>query len=65
MQLYCMEESRPKTIPMEPHLKLAKNERKLLEDMTLFRQIIGISFYLTITRPDISFLVTVISQFMD
>lgn len=36
-----------------------------MEDATLFRQIVGSLFYLTITRPDISFSVGVVSQFMD
>ncbi|XP_048229097.1 secreted RxLR effector protein 161-like [Ricinus communis] len=53
------------TTPMEPCLKLTKDEGKLLEDATLFRQLVGSLFYLTITRPDISYSVRVISQFMD
>ncbi|XP_039026046.1 secreted RxLR effector protein 161-like [Hibiscus syriacus] len=53
------------TTPMEPCLKLTKDEGKLLEDATLFRQLVGSLFYLTITRPDILYSVGVISQFME
>ncbi|XP_047253763.1 secreted RxLR effector protein 161-like [Capsicum annuum] len=53
------------TTPMEPCLKLIKDGGKLLEDTTLFRQLVGSLFYLTIIRPNISYSVGVFSQFMD
>ena len=65
LQLFHMENSREKTTPMEPNLKLARNEGKSLVDATFFRQLVGSLFYLTITRPDIAFSVGVVSQFMD
>lgn len=51
--------------PMESNLKLQKLEGDLLENATLFRQLVGSLFYLTITRPDIAYCVGVVSQFMD
>ncbi|KAL0451442.1 UNVERIFIED_CONTAM: Retrovirus-related Pol polyprotein from transposon RE1 [Sesamum latifolium] len=62
---FHMEDSKAKTTPMEPNIKLARNEGKSLKDATPFRQIVGSLFYLTITRPDIAFSVGVIYQFMD
>ena len=59
-----MENSREKTTPKEPNLKLARNEKKSLADVTFFRQL-GSLFYLTITRPDIAFSTGAVSQFMD
>ncbi|XP_037494657.1 secreted RxLR effector protein 161-like [Jatropha curcas] len=53
------------TTPMESCLKLSKIDGKLLENATVFRQIVGSSFYITITRPDIAYSVGVIFQFMD
>ncbi|XP_042059649.1 uncharacterized mitochondrial protein AtMg00810-like [Salvia splendens] len=61
---FRMRDSKPMTTPMESYLKLAKDEGKFLEDATLFRQLVGSLFYLSITRLDISFSVGVISQFM-
>ncbi|KAL0301535.1 UNVERIFIED_CONTAM: Secreted RxLR effector protein, partial [Sesamum radiatum] len=62
---FHMEDSKEKTTPMEPNIKLARNEGKSLKDATFFRQLVGSLFYLTIIRPDIAFSVGVISQFMD
>ncbi|KAA3460853.1 Retrovirus-related Pol polyprotein from transposon TNT 1-94 [Gossypium australe] len=54
-----------KTSPMELNIKLFRNEEKPLENATLFRQLVGSLFYLTITRFNIAFSVGVISQFME
>lgn len=62
---FQMEESKVMTTPMEPCTKLSKTEGKLLKDPSLFRQIVGSVLYLTITRPDIVYVVGVVSQFMD
>ena len=59
-----MGESKEKVTPMEPHLKLMKNERKQSEDVRKFRQLVGSLIYLTITRPEIAYSVGVVSQFM-
>ncbi|XP_073152551.1 secreted RxLR effector protein 161-like [Henckelia pumila] len=59
-----MGESKAVTTPMEPCLMLTKDGGKILEDATLFRQLVGSLFYSTITRPDISYSVGVVSQFM-
>lgn len=65
LQRFRMRESNEVTTPMEPYPKLSKIEGKRLKDATIFRQIVGSLFYLTITRPDIAFSVGVVSQFMD
>ncbi|RWR74934.1 Integrase, catalytic core [Cinnamomum micranthum f. kanehirae] len=65
LERFRMEESKIMDTPMDPSLKLIKDGGRLLKDATLFRQLVGSLFYLTITRPDISFPVGVVSQFMD
>ncbi|XP_061375432.1 uncharacterized mitochondrial protein AtMg00810-like [Gastrolobium bilobum] len=50
--------------PMEANLKLSSNSRELLSDPTSYRRIIGKLLYLTFTRPDLSFAVNRLSQYM-
>jgi hypothetical protein len=53
--------SRPVDVPMDPNKKLLKDEGKLFEDPGRYRRLVGKLNYLTITRPDISYAVSVVS----
>jgi len=55
---------KPISAPMEPNTKICAHERKVLEDATMYRQLVGTIIYLTLTRPDISFVVGVMSRYM-
>eukprot|EP00253_Pinus_taeda_P028748 PITA_28748 len=61
---FSMSESNPLTTPMEQNLKLTSIEGKEFEDATKYRQLVGSLNYLTTTRPDISFVVRILSKFM-
>ena len=50
--------------PMAPNVKLVPSQRELLRDPGRYRRLVGKLNYLTITRLDISFLVSVVSQFL-
>ena len=50
--------------PIEYNRCLNSHDGKSLSDATLYRQLVGSLIYLTITRPDISYAVHVVSQFM-
>ena len=50
--------------PMEVNVKCKKDEGDLLDDPTLYRHLVGSLIYLTTTRPDISYVVHQVSQFM-
>jgi hypothetical protein len=52
-------------VPMEPRLKLLKESKNPLVDVTLYRSIVGSLRYLVHTRPDMSFAVGYVSRFME
>jgi hypothetical protein len=53
--------SKPSNTSIEVNLKLHKNDDDPIDDQSL----VGNLVYLTITRPDISFSVNIVSQFMN
>eukprot|EP00253_Pinus_taeda_P001766 PITA_01766 len=52
------------TTPMEQNLMLTSTEGKEFEYATKYRQLVGSLNYLTSTRPNISFVVGILSRFM-
>ncbi|XP_031120833.1 uncharacterized protein LOC116024069 [Ipomoea triloba] len=50
--------------PMEVNVKYRKDEGELLPDPFLYRQLVGRLIYLTITRPNISYAIHIVSKFM-
>jgi hypothetical protein len=61
---YGMMGCKPVSIPLEQNVKLSVNERDLVEDTTMYKHIVGSLIYMTITRPDLSYAVGVVNQFM-
>ncbi|XP_059671154.1 uncharacterized mitochondrial protein AtMg00810-like [Cornus florida] len=55
---------RPASTPMDPNLKLSVESGELLPDPSVYQRLVGRLIYLTNTRPDLTFAVSVISQFM-
>ena len=50
--------------PIEYNCRLNSHDGESLSDATLYRQLVGSLIYLTVTHPDISYAVHVVSQFM-
>ena len=55
--------AKPCSTPMAPNIQLTK-ERELFEDLKRYRRLVGKLNYLTVTRPDIAYLASVLSQYM-
>lgn len=56
--------ARPVETPMDPNVKLCVDQGELLHNPDQYRRLVGRLNYLTITRPDISFAVNLVSQCM-
>jgi hypothetical protein len=61
---YGMTGCKPISIPLEQNVKLSADEGDLVEDTTMYRCIVGNLIYMTIRRPNLSYVVGVVSQFM-
>ena len=59
-----MLDAKPQPSPMISSLKLLADASTAFSDPTLYRQIVGALQYLTFTRPDITFSVNKVCQFM-
>jgi hypothetical protein len=57
---YC----KPILIPLEQNVKLSVDEGELVENTTMYERIVGNLIYMTITRPYLSYVIGLVSQFM-
>ncbi|KAF5462328.1 hypothetical protein F2P56_018347 [Juglans regia] len=57
--------AKPSPVPMEPNSKLSKTEGPLFHDPSLYRKLVGKLLYLTNSRPDLSYSMNLLSQFLD
>lgn len=64
LQRARLSDSKVTDTPLELNVKYSPTDETLLSNPTLYRQLVGSLNYLTITRPDISHAVHIVSQFM-
>ncbi|XP_074313434.1 uncharacterized protein LOC141648605 [Silene latifolia] len=55
---------KPATTPIEQHHGLGSATGPLLEDIESYRRLVGRLVYLAVTRPDLSYVVHILSQFL-
>ncbi|KAH7351616.1 hypothetical protein KP509_19G006000 [Ceratopteris richardii] len=61
---FKMDDCRVAPTPMEVNHKLSRYGREEFKDMKLYQSLVGSLIYATLTRPDLSYAVGVLSQFM-
>ena len=52
---YGMDDCKPISMPLDVNVKLSAHAGDALENVTMYRKIVGSLIYLTITRPDLSY----------
>jgi len=60
-----MIDCKPISTPMDPNVRLQEDEGNDLEDMIMYRHLVGSLIYLTLTHPDIPYLVGVVSRYIN
>ncbi|GFS42288.1 hypothetical protein Acr_00g0079060 [Actinidia rufa] len=55
---------KPVSTPMVPNLNISAESGKLLPDPSIYQRLVGHLIYLTNTRPNLTFAVSIVSQFM-
>ena len=65
LERFGMRNCNPVKNPIIPGFKLAKDEGGVSVDATTYKQMVGSLMYLTATRPDLAFVVSLVSRFME
>ena len=60
-----MDKCKPTETPIALGTKLTKNGDEPAVNNTLYKQLVGSLMYLTTTRPDLMYVVSLISRFME
>lgn len=55
----------PLRLPLDSHLKLTPNTGDDLPEPQIYQRLLGKLIYLTVTHPDITFAIHILSQFMN
>jgi hypothetical protein len=64
LKRFKMDQCKSSSVPMQQNVKLSCDDGSKEVNGTVYRQMVGSLNYLTTTRPDISYSVSVLSQFM-
>ncbi|MCO5586430.1 hypothetical protein L7F22_040370 [Adiantum nelumboides] len=64
LMMYGMANCKPISTPLDQNLKLKIDEGEVLDDATMYHRIVGSLIYMTISQPNLSYAVELVSQFM-
>jgi hypothetical protein len=65
LKRFKMDQCKSSSVPMQKNVKLSCDDGLKEVNATVYRQMVGSLNYLTTTRPDISYFVSFLSQFME
>ncbi|CAJ2672444.1 unnamed protein product [Trifolium pratense] len=65
LERFGMEKSNLSRNPIAPGCKLIKDENGVKVDATMYKQVVGCLMYLAATRPDLMYVLSLISRFMN
>ena len=65
LQRFWMDKCKPAKTPIALGTKLTKNDDEPTVNNTLYKHMVGSLMYLTATRPDLKYVVMLISRFME
>ena len=61
---YGMADCKPISVPLDQNGKVSTDAGCVLEDPTMYKKMVGSLIYITISRPDLSYAVGLVSQYM-
>jgi len=64
LEITSLTNFKPIDSPMDSNQKLVRNQGELFLEPKRYRRFVGKLIYITITRPDLSYPVGIVSQFM-
>ena len=64
LQRFKMDKCKPAKTPIALGTKLTKNDDEPVVNNTLYKQMVGSLMYLTPTRPDLMYVISLISRFI-
>ena len=65
LERFNMQNNKPSSTPTVMGLKLSKEDCSKNVNLTLYKSMVGSLMYLTATRPDIMYAISLISRFME
>ena len=63
-EIFRMDQCKDATVPLQQNIKLRSEDGSKEADSSLYRYLVGRLIYLTTTRPDLAYPVSVLSQYM-
>ena len=64
LEIFRMDQCKDAVVPLQQNIKIQSEDGSKEANATLYRQLVGSFLYLTTTRPDLAYAISVLSQYM-